>query len=388
MKNSSNTETYSLYDHVFARAVRSVSRIVSVRKLTQPFWNRWRGGKIEERALFDFLGSIRSFDDWPAAAVRMIEQEASLLESERHLLTPQAEVERLRRLSYLCNLGQWGTMPINHQKIQTYNCCRDFYIEAETIAFGNRYRRISAECAGKTFYANVHVPEAKDQAAPVIVILHGIDGCKEENLATELALVSRGFVVVGLDGPGQAEALFLDGILWDFHFPGVLSALLDKMDRLGIGDTQNVGLLGISLGAVWAYQSAVEDCRIQAIYDVGSPINSKGFSRIPFLLKTKICQAFGANSEAEILAQLEKNEIDDPGLLSRINAAVRIVHGTRDRFVPHSDKIWLKETIERCTNCEVSFLTFDDGHCCTNHAQEVQRDFLQFFLRSLKDEQI
>ncbi|MGB8814973.1 MAG: hypothetical protein WCC57_17480, partial [Paracoccaceae bacterium] len=70
--NVSHTEAYSAFDHFFLKALRSVSHVVSVKQLTRPFWNRWRAGDVGDDVLFDFLGSMRSLDDWQGAAERLM----------------------------------------------------------------------------------------------------------------------------------------------------------------------------------------------------------------------------------------------------------------------------------------------------------------------------
>lgn len=40
--NISHTQAYRLVDHVTSHAVRTLSRIIGVKNITRPFWNRWR----------------------------------------------------------------------------------------------------------------------------------------------------------------------------------------------------------------------------------------------------------------------------------------------------------------------------------------------------------
>ena len=51
-------------------------------------------------------------------------------------------------------------------------------------------------------------------------------------------------------------------------------------------DTGRVGLVGISIGGMWALRAAAGDPRVKALYDLGGPINTKAFPRLPFLIKT------------------------------------------------------------------------------------------------------
>ncbi|MHA6264891.1 alpha/beta hydrolase family protein [Arenibacterium sp. CAU 1754] len=380
--NISDTEAYTRFDHFFVYGVRSLSRVVGMRRLTKPFWNRWRAGDVDDDVLFDFLNSIRSLDDWPDAAERMLEKAEAELAAQRSLMDRVAEIRALRRLSYMTNLAHWGILPINAQKRACYIRSRDAYIEAETLAFAERYKRIDIPWGGQVFHGNLHLPRVTP--APLVILVHGIDGCKEEHLATELAMVEAGLAVLAFDGPGQAEAFLLDGKLWTPRFHEVISAAIDAVTGPYV-DTQNVGVMGMSIGALWTYEAAARDPRITAIYDLGAPINTEAFARIPFIIKSKLCQITGARTDGEIREVLAQTYIDKPDILRRIGAAVRIVHGTRDRVVALADKEWLRDTFHNLDVVrDLSMRVIENGdHCCTGDIPEIRRDMAGFFRAQL-----
>src|SRR5262249_51027720 len=157
---------------------------------------------------------IATIDNWASVASRIADEEIAAFARGRAGLPRDQEVAGLRRLSYLCHMGQWGSLPVTEEKLRLYRLCRDLYIEAETLAKGACYARIEVPGKGRRLHGNLRRPLAADRPAPVVIIIHGIDGCKEEHLATELCLQDAGLAVLGIDGPGQGEALLLDGILW------------------------------------------------------------------------------------------------------------------------------------------------------------------------------
>jgi hypothetical protein len=203
-KNVSDPDAYTLFDHVFSRTLRSLSRVVGLRKVTQPFWNRWLASGVDERIIFRFLDRIGSMDALASVAADVAGEEIDSLRRRRSGLARPQEIGELRALSYLCNMAQWGCLPLIDSRRGLYALCRDFCLEAETLAYGDRFRRLDFALGGLTLHANLHVPDGS--ARPLVTIVHGIDGCKEEHLATELALLRAGFAVLGFDGPGQAEA--------------------------------------------------------------------------------------------------------------------------------------------------------------------------------------
>ena len=386
MKNVSNTEAYSTFDHIFLKALRSVSKVVSVGKLTQPFWGRWRASNIGDDVLFDFLNSIRNLDDWPDAALRMMEREEENYAKIEMDLSNSEKVKYLRRLSYVGNLGQWGILPLNDIKRSVYTKCRDYCIQSEQLAYGDRFKRFHINWNGKNYPANLHLPLQADKKIPLIIVIHGLDDCKEEHLATELALLDAGFAVVGFDGPGQGEAFLLEGKLWTPEFHGIVSAIADQLENTSSINTNILGIVGFSIGSMWSLIAASQDKRIKAAYDLGAPINTDAFTRVPFLIKSKMCQITGAKTSKEISQVLSENYIDRPEILQNIHAAVRIAHGLKDRVVATKDKEWLKHELEKIGNCsEITMVTFEDGdHCCTNHVPAIRDDMAKFFKSNLQ----
>jgi pimeloyl-ACP methyl ester carboxylesterase len=382
MKNISDTEAYTLFDHVFSKTIRSLSHVVGLKKITQPFWNRWLASGVDEAIIFRFLDSVGTIDAWAQTAKSVVRDEIDAFEKRCAGLTKEEEIRQLRDLSYVCNMAQWGCLPLTDDRRALYAKCRDYYIEAETLAFPQTYQRIEIAFQGKTLFGNLHI---KDGAAPLTVIIHGIDGCKEEHLATELALLDAGFSTLCFDGPGQAEALLLNGMLWTGDFYKSISAAMDRVSKLCGADVSRAGVLGISIGGMWALRAAADDGRIRAVFDLGGPIHTRAFPKLPFLIKTRMCQVTGAREGAAISAILGQNNIEDDATLSRITASVRMLHGSRDRVVAVADKEWLLQRLQGFEHDRRLSLRVIEGgdHCCTGHFDTVRDDLVKFFRQEL-----
>jgi pimeloyl-ACP methyl ester carboxylesterase len=385
LKNVSDTEAYTFYDFFFSKAVRSLSNVVGVKRITRPFWDRWRASSIGDETIFRFLDGVATIDNWATVATKIVDEEIAAFEAKRASLTHDETVAALRRLSYLCHMAQWGSLPVTEQKLRLYRLCRDIYIEAETLANGDRYRRIDVPWKGRMLHGNLHLPHNVAGPAPLVLIIHGIDGCKEEHLATELCVLDAGLAVLGIDGPGQGEALLLDGIMWTDDFHLMIGAALDALAAEPAVDTTRVGLFGVSIGGMWALRAAAEDSRIRALYDLGGPINTRAFPRLPFLIKTKMCQVTGARDAETIAEVLGKNTTESDDVLSRVACAVRIMHGGRDRVVSTADKEWLRDRLlhfGRAPHVSLEVIPGGD-HCCTGHAESIRADLAAFVVRHL-----
>lgn len=382
MRNVAETQAYTVFDHVFVHTVRALSRVVGLKRVTQPFWNRWFASGVDEDVILQFLDEVGTIDNWAATAEGVVARKTAEYAAVADALSREERVAALRKLSYLGHMAQWGCLPITPQRVALYRLARDRYIEAEILAFGSAYRREVFEWDGGRYFGNLHLQPAP---APLIVIVHGIDGCKEEHLTTELALHAAGFSTLTLDGPGQGEALLLDGLLWTPDFHRFLGAAIDRLaDEPGV-DTSRVGLLGISIGGMWCYQAASRDSRIRAIFDLGAPLHTRKFPSLPFLIKTRLCQVTGARTEPEIARVLRQNNIEDPDLIGAVTAHVRMVHGERDRVVSTADKRLLLGQLEAArAPREASLRVIEGGdHCCTGHYAAVRDDAVGFFRRVL-----
>jgi dienelactone hydrolase len=386
LKNISDTEAYNVYDFVFSKAVRSLSNVIGVKKITQPFWDRWRASNIGDETIFRFLDGIGTIDNWPSVASKIVDDEIATFERSRATLSPDDIIFALRRLSYLCHMAQWGSLPITAEKLHHYRLCRDLYIEAETLAHGDRYRRVEIPWKSGTIFVNLHLPAGGERAAPIVIVIHGIDGCKEEHLATELCLQEAGLSVLGIDGPGQGEALLSDQILWSDDFFMIVRRALDALQGQAGVDTERTGLFGISIGGMWVLRAAADDHRVKALYDLGGPINTKAFPHLPFLIKTKMCQVTGARDSHAIAEVLGKNSTESDAITSKVTCAVRMAHGARDRVVSIADKEWLRDRLVHFGNVpHVSLAIYADGdHCCTGHADEIRADLVTFFTEHLQ----
>ncbi len=382
MKNIADTQAYTLFDHVFSKTVRSLSAVVGLKRITQPFWNRWLASGVDPDVIFAFLDGVGTIDNWATTAEAVVAKKAAAFERQRADMSADETIAALREISYLYHMAQWGCLPLNDQRRALYKKARDYYFEAETLAFGERFQRITIPWQGRDLFGNLHQQAAP---APLVMIVHGIDGCKEEHLATELALYDAGFSTLVCDGPGQGEALILDDIMWTADFPRFLSAAIDAAGGYPGVDGGHVGLLGISIGAMWCLDAAASDARVKAVFDLGAPLHTRKFPSLPYLIKTRLFQVTGARTDAEVARILGQNNIESPELLAQIRAHVRIVHGERDRVVDTSDKAWLLARLEEAGHDrEASLRIIPRGdHCCTGHFDAVRDDATRFFERTL-----
>jgi dienelactone hydrolase len=370
---------FTLRDHVEKEAVKWLAHVIGVQNITRAFWNRWRASMIGEAAIMDFLRSIRKLDDWAVQANRLIGTQEAAYQISSATMSDAQRIEALRRLSFICHMGQWGEVDLNDTRKKLYRRSRDYYVAAESLAHGDRYRRRPFEWHGRTFWGNIHYPAAPASPYPGVVIVHGMDDTKEEHLMTELFAQAAGIAVCSIDGPGQGEALILDGEKWPADYDQFILTVIDRLVREYRFDADAIGLAGVSWGGFWIYKIAAQWPAVRGLFDLGGPIDwINWYYKLPFFLKARFCLVLGTESEAQIDALASPFTLS-ASMLAQIHCPVRIVHGGNDPVVTLADKETLLQQLKK-RGIDASMKVFpNDDHCCTANAAAVRAEAVNFF---------
>ena len=101
--------------------------------------------------------------------------------------------------------------------------------------------------------------------APAVVMFDGLDNAKELSvLFGGVEIGRRGIHVLAIDGPGQGEALRLQGIPSRYDYEVPASAAYEYLSRRPEIDPQRVGVMGFSMGGYYAPRAAAMEPRFAA----------------------------------------------------------------------------------------------------------------------------
>ncbi|NYE23854.1 alpha/beta hydrolase family protein [Pigmentiphaga litoralis] len=196
--------------------------------------------------------------EWTAMAQR-IEGFGDIEEAQGHRLTSGAYYLRAA-IYYFC--GERFIAP-SERKWDTYRSC----LRCFTKGVERRYpqiERVDVPYEDTTLPAWFLKADVKGPA-PTVVMFDGLDNAKEMSvLFGGVEIARRGIHVLAIDGPGQGEALRLQGIPSRYDYEVPAGAAYDHITQRPEVDPERVAVMGFSMGGYYAPRAAAMDPRFAA----------------------------------------------------------------------------------------------------------------------------
>jgi 2,6-dihydroxypseudooxynicotine hydrolase len=195
---------------------------------------------------------------------------------------------------------------------------------------------------------------------PLVLIVPGLDSSKEELFAIEEDFLRRGLATLTIDGPGQSENSVHFAIRPDWET--VITPLLDHLFGLDLGvDQDRVGLMGISMGAIYGPRAAAHDKRIKALVGLAGPYNlGECWDALNPL--TRGGYIFYTKSADEPEARRKAYTLNLEGVLDKVTQPLLVIHGAKDRLFPPGQA----ERIAREARNATLVIYPDGNHVCNN----------------------
>jgi dipeptidyl aminopeptidase/acylaminoacyl peptidase len=221
--------------------------------------------------------------------------------------------------------------------------------------------RVAVPFEGKTLYGILRKPIGIARP-PVMVMVCGLDSCKEETDAYERPHLARGIATLAFDGPGQGEAEYEFPIRGNYET--AVTAVVDYVEGRGDLDAARIGLWGVSLGGYYAPRAAAFEKRVRACIALSGPFDFlDAWDGLPKLTR----ETFRVRSHCPTAEDAKRNAatLSLKGIASRIACPLFIVAGKQDRVVPWQDA----ERLAREARGPVELLMIEDGgHVANNRS--------------------
>jgi 2,6-dihydroxypseudooxynicotine hydrolase len=191
--------------------------------------------------------------------------------------------------------------------------------------------RIEVALDGASVVGNLRRPRAGAAAAPLVLLIPGLDSTKEEFFLLEEHFLRRGMATFSLDGPGQGESA--DALPIRADYEAAVTPVLDALaDREGL-DPGRVGAVGVSMGGYYAPRAAAFEPRIRAVAGISGPFNmGRMWDDLPPMTRETFMRKSHTAGEEE--ARARALELDLDGVLDGLQAPALFVTGDLDRIIP------------------------------------------------------
>jgi predicted alpha/beta-fold hydrolase len=202
-------------------------------------------------------------------------------------------------------------------------------------------------------------------AAPLVIVLGGFDGWREEHHVGATALVERGIAALLLDLPGQGETRLFHRLFFrdDIHqaFSRVIDVLAEDPHC-----NRKFGVWGNSFGGCLAARAAIADKRLTACCVNGGTSRPLEFpERYPRFF-SKIEAMIGSSGTDRAAAVLQ--ELDITASLGELRCPLLQLHSTNDPVFGLANA---RKVHDLAASTDKTLLVWADGdHCLYNHASE------------------
>ncbi|TMD39245.1 MAG: alpha/beta hydrolase [Chloroflexi bacterium] len=284
-------------------------------------------------------------------------------DAEAHARTVSA-TEAYQRASWCYHLGKflWFEDAAVHAELRD----RSVAVYRKALADLNpRGLRLEIPFEGHIIPANLRRPR-EPRRPPLILIVPGLDSSKEELFAIEEEFLRRGMATLTMDGPGQSEN--------SVHFPirpnweTVITPVIDDLAQRQLGvDLGRIGLMGISMGAIYGPRAAAHEKRVKAVVGLAGPYNL-GDCWDALNPLTKGGYIFYTKSKDEAEARAKAYTLNLEGVLNRVTQPLLVIHGARDRLFPPAQA----ERIAREAPHAMLVMYPDGNHVCNNIAYKYR----------------
>jgi alpha-beta hydrolase superfamily lysophospholipase len=195
---------------------------------------------------------------------------------------------------------------------------------------------------------------------PVAIVLPGLDACKEELHAWAEAFVARGLAVLTLDGPGQGETSFRLPVTHEWG--RVIGAVIDVLQVRDDVDGDRVGVVGQSLGALYAPLAAAGEPRLKACIANCGPFDwGTVLPKMP-----KVSQeVFRVRSHSKTIEEAYERGrlLTLEGRSQNIKCPLLVVFGAGDRLISPAEG----ERLAKTASGPAELVVYPEGnHVCFN----------------------
>jgi dienelactone hydrolase len=263
-------------------------------------------------------------EDWVAVCEQLGDaawQHAAAALGDGHTLTAW---RFYRNAEAVYRVGQYGITELTEEKLRLYRKLVDAFGRAAALA-DPPLEEVNIPYRGFNMHGWIQLPKQLRPNNPVVIVIPGATGFKEETAAEAQLMVDRGLAVLNIDGPGQGVTCYFNHGYLEVEIERAYSVMADWLEadpRFG-----KIAISGRSTGGYYVPRAAATDPRIAACVVNGGSYYPEEILKVrPWYLR-KFAILFGTDDET-MRATFPRMTLE--GLAERIECPLLIVHGEQD----------------------------------------------------------
>jgi dienelactone hydrolase len=229
-----------------------------------------------------------------------------------------------RNAEALYRVGQYGLTELTDEKLRLYRKLSDSFAAAARLE-APPFEEVIIPYRDFAMHGWLQLPAQVRPNQPIVIVIPGATGFKEETAAEAQYMVDRGLAVLNIDGPGQGVTCYFNHGYLEIEIERAYRVMVDHLRADGrFGE---IAISGRSTGGYYVARAAATDDRISACVINGGSYHPAEILNVRPWYVRKFAILFGVADEA--MKDLFPLMTLD-GLAERIACPLLIVHGEAD----------------------------------------------------------
>jgi dienelactone hydrolase len=302
-------------------------------------------------------------EDWVAVCEELGDAAARHAQAsldEGHELTAR---RFFRNAEALYRVGQYGITELSEEKLRLYRKLVDCFGRAAGLA-DPPLQEVDIPYGGVAMHGWIQLPAQPRAQQPIVIVIPGATGFKEETAAEAQLMVDRGLAVLNIDGPGQGVTCYFNGGYLEVEVERAYRVMVDYLSadpRFG-----KIAISGRSTGGYYVARAAAQDPRLAACVVNGGSYRPEEILDVrPWYLR-KFAILFGTDDET---ARKRLSQMTLEGLAQRIDCPLLVVHGEADPIFSVSG---IRRLFDEAPSADKELRLYAGaGHCANGRETEA-----------------
>jgi 2,6-dihydroxypseudooxynicotine hydrolase len=293
-------------------------------------WRRWEarfmGAGLDYNVLTRFKSTMQDWDDWcrvwsAEADDRMAFGDEAM--ARGHIITAAdawadaATMYHFGGMFFISDMEQFHTA--HQKKLAAYKRAAPLLTPSA--------ERVEIPFEGTILAGYLRRPLGVERP-PVVLLVNGFEGVKEESERRTGELLARGLATFSWDGPGRGEAW--ERLPMTGNYGPATSAVIDYLETRDDVDAGRIGATGPNRGGFLAAKAAATDSRIRAIATTSPGYDRRGTDWDDSYQVAFDLHLFHLDSVEALRERLDQPDLNMEGDAEKIHCPVLVIAGGRD----------------------------------------------------------